>query len=201
MSPRADAMRLTAVFWLWLLLATPPLRAWLESGMALHMLVQLPLLAFAGFITGRIWLHAQTGTVAARLRDGLQTFNAGGLTGIIIASFTMLLWMLPRFLDMARLDPVTDILKFLSVPLAAIAVTLSWPRVPVIARAVIHLEVIATLLRFGWGYLAAEERLCLVYLSDDQQLTGTLLLWLGALYAIAVTWKPMFGRLPRIHTA
>ena len=201
MSPRADALRLAALFWLWLLLATPPLRVWFESSMVLHMLVQLPLLAIAGFIAGRIWLHAQLGSFSARLRDGVQSFNAGGLTGIIFASFTMLLWMLPRYLDLARLDVSVDAIKFLSVPLAGLAIALSWPRVPLIAKAVVHLEVIATLLRFGWGYLAAEERLCLAYLSGDQQLTGTLLLWLGAVYAIAVTWRPMFGRLPSIRTA
>jgi len=63
----------------------------------------------------------------------------------------------------------------------------------VIARAVVHLEVIATLLRFGWGYLAADARLCLAYLADDQQRAGVLLLVLGAFYAVAVTWRPMFG--------
>ena len=61
-----------------------------------------------------------------------------------------------------------------------------------------HLEVIATLLRFGWGYLAAEERLCLAYLSGDQQRTGELLLWAGAAYALAIVWRPMFGARPRL---
>ena len=115
----------------------------------------------------------------------MQSFNAGGVTGLIAASFVMVLWMLPRFLDLARLDAPVDALKFLSVPAAGLAVALSWPRLPAIARAVVHLEVIATLLRFGWGYLAAEERLCLVYLADDQQRTGELLLWLGVVYAVA----------------
>jgi hypothetical protein len=57
----------------------------------------------------------------------------------------------------------------------------------------VHLEAIATLLRFGWGYLAAEERLCLAYLAGDQQRTGELLLLAGATYALAIVWRPMFG--------
>ena len=65
----------------------------------------------------------------------------------------------------------------------------------------VHLEVIATLLRFGWGYLAAEERLCLAYLADDQQTTGTILLWLGLVYSIAVTWRPLFGGVASPRTA
>jgi len=169
--------------------------------MVLHMLVQLPLLAFTGYGMGRAWLRVRPSGVAAQVLNQAQTFNLGGATGLIAASFVMVLWMLPRCLDLARLDGMTDALKFISVPAAGLAVALSWPRLPVIARAVVHLEVIATLLRFGWGYLAAEERLCLVYLSDDQELAGTLLLWLGAIYAVAVTWRPMFGSVPRPRPA
>jgi hypothetical protein len=154
--------------------------------MALHMLVQLPLLAWIGYRIGSAWGRSRPLAV-------LQSFNAGGITGLLIASFVMLLWMLPRPLDLARLDAGIDALKFLSVPVAGIAVALSWQRVPAIARAVVHLEVIATLLRFGWGYLAAEQRLCLAYLAEDQQTTGILLIVLGAAYAVGVSWRPLFG--------
>lgn len=198
MSPRADSHRwLAAAAALWLALAAPPLCAWLESSMVWHMLVQLPLLAGAGFLAGVAWLRARSGGVAARALEVTQSFNAGGATGIIAASFVMLLWMLPRGLDAARLDLAVDALKFVTVPLAGLAIALSWPRLPVIARAVVHLEVIATFFRFGWGYLAAEQRLCLAYLAHDQARTGELLLWFGAAYAVAVTWRPMFGRAPR----
>ena len=202
MLPRIDPARaaLTACG-LWLLLATPPLRTWLESSMALHMLVQLPLLAVIGFAVGRAWTDPRPVGIAARSLGFIQSFNAGGVTGIIAASFVMVLWMLPRFLDAARLDPATDAIKFVAVPLAGLAVTLSWPRLPVIAKAVVHMEVIATLFRFGWGYLAAEERLCLAYLADDQQITGTILLWLGLVYSIAVAWRPLLGGAPRPQTA
>ena len=192
-----DPARLAlAAVGLWLALAAPPLRAALESSMALHMLVQLPLLAAIGYALGRAWLQLPAHGAAGRVLGAAQSFNAGGVSGILIASFVMVLWMLPRFLDLARLDGGADALKFLSVPLAGLAVALSWLRLPAIARAVVHLEVIATLFRFGWGYLAAEERLCLVYLADDQQLTGLLLCCLGAIWAAAVVWRPLFG-LPR----
>jgi hypothetical protein len=176
----------------WALLATGPARAWLESSMMLHMGVQLPLLAAIGFWLGRQWLSGG-GSIAARVLATLQAFNAGGITGLVGASFAMVLWMLPRCLDLARLDPAVDALKLVSVPAAGMAIALSWPRLPRIARAVVHMEAIATLLRFGWGYLAAEERLCLAYLAGDQQRAGELLLWAGALYAVALAWRPMFG--------
>lgn len=179
-----------------LALAVPPARAWLESSMAWHMLVQLPLLAVAGYVAGVAWRRARPGGAAARGLDAMQSFNGGGATGIIAASFVMLLWMLPRGLDSARLDVATDALKFVTVALAGLAVALSWSRLPPVARAVVHLEVIATFFRFGWGYLAADQRLCLAYLEGDQARTGELLLWFGAAYAIVVAWRPMFGRSP-----
>jgi hypothetical protein len=169
--------------------------------MALHMLVQLPLLAGIGYRLGAAWMRSPPDGALARSLIGVQSFNAGGATGLLAASFVMVLWMLPRFLDLARLDVAVDAIKFVSVPGAGLAVALSWPRCPRLARGVVHLEVIATLFRFGWGYLAADERLCLVYLVYDQQRTGELLLWLGAAYAIAVVWRPMFGHaLPSSHT-
>lgn len=186
---------------LWLALAAPPVRAWLEADMALHMLVQLPLLAGIGYCIGETWMRARPGGAAARTLAGAQSFNAGGATGILAASFVMVLWMLPRLLDLARLDAAVDAIKFISVPAAGLAVALSWPRLPAIARAVVHLEVIATLLRFGWGYVAADERLCLAYLVDDQKVTGELLLGIGAAYAVAVAWRPMFGCVSRVRPA
>ena len=184
---------LVAMAGLWLLLGMPYLRAWLESSMALHMLVQLPLLALVGYCSGRAWLRSSPAGGAGRTLGVVQSFNAGGVTGILAASFVMVLWMLPRLLDLARLDGLADGMKFISVPLAGLAVALSWPRLPVIARAVVHLEVIATLVRFGWGYLAADQRLCLAYLAEEQQAVGELLLWLGGAYAVCVVWRPMFA--------
>jgi len=200
MLPYADPARaMLGAAGLWLALAAPPVRAWLESSMVLHMLVQLPLLAGIGFCAGWAWMQSRPGCAAARTLGVAQSFNAGGVTGILAASFVMVLWMLPRFLDLARLDAAVDALKYFSVPAAGAAIALSWPRLPVIARAVVHLEVIATLFRFGWGYLAAEERLCLAYLAGDQQRAGEILLWFGAAYAVAVVWRPMFGSAPRAH--
>mgnify|MGYP000908403615 CR=1 FL=1 len=168
-------------------------RMQLESSMVTHMLVQLPLLAIAGWCLGRTWQSARATGVTACALALVQSCNRGGVTGLVAASFAMLTWMLPRTLDLARLDVMADALKFVSVPAAGLAVALSWPRLPVIARAVVHLEVIATFFRFGWGYLAAEQRLCLSYLADDQLRTGQLLLCLGTAYAVAVCWRPLFG--------
>ena len=181
---------------LWLLLLAPPLRVWLESSMMLHMLVQLPLLFLVGFCWGWAWRRAPESTFPGRALATLMRANRWGATGLIVAAFTLTLWMFPRLLDSARLDFNVDLAKFVTVSmLGGLAVTVSWRATPAIVRAVIHLEVIATFLRFGWGYLATEERLCLVYLLGDQQRTGWGLLVLGAIYAVVVVWRPLFGGL------
>lgn len=187
------AVRVIAPSALIIAFASPALRAFLESTMALHMLIQLPVLALCGLWIGRASLEARHDGAIGRMLAYCQTWNAGGASGLVMAAFIMVMWMLPRFLDLARLDVVVDAIKFITVPAAGLFVAVSWPRCPGIARAVVHLEVIATLLRFGWGYLAAEDRLCLVYLANEQQQVGTLLLWLAGLYAIAVIRRPLFG--------
>jgi len=180
------AIGLLVVLWV------PRVRDLLEATMSLHMLVQLPLLAFAGYCVGVAWRQQQGGLSNAALAS-LQRWNVGGATGVVFAGIVMVFWMLPRGLDTARFSGVADVAKFVTIALAGLAVALSWSRMHVIARGVIHLEVIATLFRFGWGYLSTDSRLCLAYLSDDQQRTGEWLLWLGAVYALIVVWRPLVG--------
>ena len=175
-------------------LALPPAREWLEATMVGHMLVQLPLVALCGFAFGRTLLGVPQDRGAGCIVAALQRCNRYGATGLIAASFAMLLWMLPRTLDAARLDYGVDALKLASIfILVGIAVAWSWPQCPALARAVVHVEAVATLIRFGWAYLAADQRLCASYLLDDQRRLGAALIVLGILWAAAVAWRPLFG--------
>ncbi|MSQ58549.1 MAG: hypothetical protein EXR36_02590 [Betaproteobacteria bacterium] len=183
-NPRTAGM---CALFLWAVLFLPPLRNWFEASMFRHMILQFPLLIAIGWILGRrIAHHPVTGR--------LQLANRWGATGLLIATATMTLWMLPSTLDSARLDILWDATKFLSVPLlAGSATSLSWYRCPPIARGVIHVEIVATFMRFGWAYLATDERLCLAYLLGDQQRTGTALCSIGAMWGVAAIWRPVFG--------
>jgi len=174
-------------------LVAPPLRELFEGSMTRHMLLQMPLLVALGLMLGTAWLTAPPTGVAGRLRTLADSFNAGGATGLVAAGFALVLWMLPRSLDAARLDMGIDALKAATLLGAGTAVALSWPRCPPLARLVIHVEVIAMFLRFGWGYAASQERLCAAYLQGDQQRAGVLLVALGLVYAITVAWRPLFG--------
>lgn len=171
---------------LWVALAIPPVRYALESRMTLQMLVQIPLLGLAG------WLLAQQ--TRGWFDQKFSAWNYLGISGLLLASLTGVVWMLPLAMDAALDDPRFTVLKFFSVPLLIGApVALSWPRAGFVVRGVFLAELIATALRLGWLYLVSPVRLCSNYLLGDQQLLGKLLLAVGFTIMLFVAWKLMWG--------
>lgn len=173
---------------LWASLAAPPVRHALDSTMTSQMLVQIPLLGLAGWcVTQGIpdWLDR-------RLAD----WDNHGISGLLLASLTGIVWMLPLAMDAALEDPRATWAKFLSVPLLIGApVALSWPRAGFVVRGVVLLEVIATAFRLGWLYLISPVRLCSNYLLDDQQQLGRFLLAVGFAIVLVVAWKLVWGHI------
>lgn len=183
--PRHVAMAGVA---LWGLLALPPVQHALVSTMTLQMLVQIPLLAVAG------WLVA--GALPARVVRALAAWNHGGVTGLLLASFAAMAWMLPRAMDAAVDEPLVAFAKFAGVPLLIGApLALSWPRMGFVVRGVFFVEVIATSFRLGWLYEASPVRLCSNYLMGDQQLLGELLLSIGTAGSLWLAWQLLGGRI------
>lgn len=171
---------------LWVILALPPVRHALESRMTLQMLVQMPLLALAG------WLLAR-GT-PDWFKRRLAGWNHRGISGLLLASLTGMVWMLPLAMDAALDDPWVTLAKFLGLPLLIGApVALSWPRAGFVVRGVFLSELTATALRLGWLYLISPVRLCSNYLLGDQQLLGKLLLAVGFAIIAVIAWKLMWG--------
>jgi hypothetical protein len=169
-----------------LLLLAPPLRQALEASMTGQMLLQMPLLAAAGVLMAR--------ALPARPSTAIDAWNAHGLAGLVLATLASAYWMLPRALDAAVTEPSLAIAKHLSVPLLiGLPLALSWPRMGFVVKGVLLLEGIATLLRLGWLYLVSPERLCNLYLLDDQQRLGRLLLLLGAALFLGVACKIVWG--------
>ncbi|MGH8123283.1 MAG: hypothetical protein ACREPT_10990 [Rudaea sp.] len=169
-------------------LAIPAVRHALEATMTLQMLVQIPLLALAG------WWFAQ-GTLDW-LDRRLAGWNHCGISGLLLASLTGMVWMLPRAMDAALDDPRITLAKFLSVPLLIGApIALSWPRAGFVVRGVVLVELIATAIRLGWLYLISPVRLCSNYLLDDQQRLGKILLVVGVAILLVLTWKLLWGHI------
>ncbi len=169
----ADRRWLAAGVGLWALLALPPARAALEATLAGHMVAQIGLLAVAGRWWGRGLGPDRAG--------GAVGFNRFGATGMVVALFTLVLWMLPISLDKALIEPAWEAGKFVGVPLlVGLPLARSWPRLPGLVRGVLWANAVPMLVVMGWVYREAPVRLCNSYLLDQQEVLGIALWGLAA---------------------
>lgn len=179
---------------LFLVLLAPPIKRALEGSMTAQMLIQIPLLIAVGLFIAL--------ALPARASAAIADWNYGGISGLVLATLTGAFWMLPRALDAAVVDPLVATAKYLSAPLLiGLPLALSWPRMGFIVRGVFLLECIATFFRLGWLYKVSPERLCTLYLLDDQQRLGQYLLLIGAALFLGVAWKLVFGRFDSLPDA
>lgn len=169
---------------LYLMLATPAARGWLESTMIGHMLLQIPLLTAIGIVSSRL--------LPERWQDALLAAAGGAIPCVLMALFVSSYWMLPRALDAALTDALTETVKFLSLPLlVGLPLGLAWKQLGIIGRGFVWTNFISMLAVLGWLYVVAPTRVCNNYLVDQQEGAGwwmvklSLLLfacWLGNLF-------------------
>jgi hypothetical protein len=171
---------------LFLALLAPTVMHALQQRMTTQMLVQIPLLVIVGHFIARSLPDGATAVI--------DNWNSRGITGLVLATVTSMFWMLPRMLDASVTDALVATAKYASVPfLIGLPLALSWPRMGFIVRGVFLAECIATLFRLGWLYLISPERLCNLYLLEDQQRLGQWLLLIGAALCLAIASKLMWG--------
>jgi hypothetical protein len=179
---------------LFLVLLAPPVKRALEASMTAQMLLQIPLLVAVGVFIARL--------LPIRATRAIADWNYRGIGGLVLATMTSMFWMLPRTLDAAVTDPLVAVAKYASAPLLiGLPLALSWPRMGFIVRGVFLVECIATFFRLGWLYLISPDRLCNLYLLDDQQRLGQLLLLIGAALFVAIAWKLVWGRFDSLSGA
>jgi hypothetical protein len=151
------------------------LRHAVESRMALHMLVEFPLLLASGWAVARLAArHAPT-----------DAFDALGLLGVAVVSCVSAFWMIPAALDLALLHEPMRWAKLASWIAAGALLARGWPKLGD-EIAVFFLGNLAWMFATaGLLYREAESRLCASYLAEDQLWTGNglvvLALALGAL--------------------
>lgn len=153
------------------LVVLTPARGWLESSMRLHMLVQFPLLAFAG------WLLAHA--LPERLRTRLDAWNAHGIAGLLFVALAMAMLMIPRLLDLAVTDPRIEAAKMTVLVLAGAALQLSWTRAGKLVQGFFLGNVLPMTAAVGQLFQDTPLRLCNAYLLDDQDRVGTALVTLA----------------------
>jgi hypothetical protein len=164
---------------------------WLESSMATHVLIQLPALILCGWYIGSYY-RGPIDKVVGR-------YNHWGLAGLLLATFTLIFWMLPRSLDSAINNSFVDLSKHISlVVFAGIPLAISWPKLNTIAKCVVKIELLTMLYRLGWLYLVSPIRLCNNYGLDEQIMLGRWMLVVGVL--LSLYWIiPLFFRDYRLH--
>ena len=193
MSARGDTSTAAGGVALLAALALPPVAAALESSMTGHMVVQLPLLALGGGLIARGVAGAQGRPVAG--------YNAGGGAGLLLATFALACWMLPRSLDAALADVAVETAKFVLLPLLVGApLALSWPLAGPLVRGLAWAHLIAMLATLGWVYQAAPARLCLGYRLDQQETLGWAMLIAAAMVATALAVRAFRGPAARTDT-
>lgn len=173
---------------LWVLLALPPVAEYLQTRMQLQMLVQIPLLVVCGYLL--------RGRVPERWRQAVVAWNPAGINGILVATFVLAFWMLPRSMDATVGSVPWTALKLVTLPLlVGLPLGLSWPRANFVVRGVVCTELIAMLLRLGFLYQDSPVALCNNYLIGEQQRTGQYLLWAGGLLFVWIALQVFVGHI------
>ncbi|WP_127751331.1 hypothetical protein [Parasedimentitalea marina] len=118
---------------------------------------------------------------------------------LILALVTGMIWMLPRSIDAALIDPFWTIAKFITLPLfLGLPLVLAWGQMGPILKGFLKAQSISMLLFLAFLYTHSPVRLCNSYLEEDQIRLG-----LGFAYValgLIVVWiAPVFVGTSETH--
>jgi hypothetical protein len=158
----------------------------LESSMIGQMIVLIPGLFVSGMLVG----SAKSEKIS-RLLGG---FNSNGISGALLAIFTLLFWILPRSIDASLNSIPVEIVKVVTIPLlAGLPMGVSWGKLYSVAKGLIIGNLISMLFVMSWIYLDAPVRVCNNYLELQQDNLGRMLFTIGILLSLYYIWKGMFS--------
>ncbi len=169
-----------------------PIRNALETTLVTHFLVEYTAYILIGFLFGSRYF----GSITKRL----ERFNQGGISGILLATFVILFWMIPRWMEASIDNAFVALFRAFSLTfLAGFALAVSWPLSNAITRSLVKIEFLAMLFRLGWIYQISPNRLCNNYLINDQILFGEILIIIGCTlsiyWLILVFFEPDIGKI------
>jgi hypothetical protein len=153
-------------------LSVPPLRSLIEQSMFWHMVVQMPLLVLAGWLTMSAWPR----------RSPLQfmtAWNVYGLNGFFITFLILAYWMLPSAIDRAVVLPQADALKLLTLFAAGALSKHALDRSPTVLQLFFVALTVSMLIWLGFYFVTTELRLCNAYSLASQVSAGWGLIGLG----------------------
>jgi hypothetical protein len=156
-------------FWyglvLFLFLALPPVRHLLESIMAFHMHMQMPLLFVSGLLMAPFFMK--------RFRQFFAKWNGSGLPGIILFLIIVMYWMVPKAMDESLEILAVEAFKFISLPfLAGVPLRDSWSKIGKATESILLLVLAILFSIMAYLYIFFESTLCNNYLLVDQKTVG-----------------------------
>ena len=168
-----------------LLAITPSLpfaNSLIQSSMAFHMLVQLPMLVLAGY------LIAQIGLINKIYHHSLSSSLSVTLAQWLFIYLASVFWMLPISLDQALIAPEWAIFKIVSLVTTGILLQKVFKSHRLLA--LFFIGSMAMMLFFvGYYYQDTDIRLCNAYLIESQQLTGTGLMAAASLLLLFLFYR------------
>lgn len=184
---RSGSARWAIAVLLWLALWVPPLGSVWQSTLLMQMLVQTGLLVALGFVMGQMLL--------ARHGHCLSAVRAWRWALLVVAVFSLSIWMIPRLLDASVESGWVLMGRALSLTfLGGLPLCWAWQAMGPVVRGVLHIEALASLFRLGWLYLDSPVRLCTQYVYSDQRTLGLSLLWIALAYLCWLAAVALRGR-------
>ncbi len=148
------------------IIISPPIDNYLDASMMRHMIIQMPLLIFMGYLASRRLINID-----------LSSINPYGLTGIIFFLGSLGFWMIPHSLDRTIISNWTDMLMHFNMLLAGFFLGKSIGLMPFILRTAISIYFVGMLLSVSIIYLNYFSLLCASYTLEQQKETGVMLFW------------------------
>ncbi|GAA3732255.1 hypothetical protein GCM10022378_20640 [Salinicoccus jeotgali] len=156
-------------FWygliLFIFLALPPVRFLMESIMAFHMHMQMPLLFVSGILMYPFFKK--------HFGSFFNQWNSSGIPGIILFLLIVIYWMIPKAMDESLEIFTVELFKFVSLPfLAAVPLRDSWSKVGKATESIVFIILAVIFSIMGYLYVFYESTLCNNYLMVDQKTVG-----------------------------
>ena len=161
-----------------LLLALWFMRDWMEARMARHMLLQMPALAWCGWL-----MH---GALAADDQSRLNPWNRHGLTGFLLILLLAAFWMVPLALDLALVSPIMLVIKITGWITAGFWLRQSMQQSHIAVQFFMLGNFVMMTAAVSDIYEHAPNRLCNAYGQNDQVVTAQGLLWMAI--TISTAW-------------
>lgn len=173
---------------LFIFLILPPVATLAESIMAIHMHMQMPLIAVSGMLMYPL--------IKKILPSFFSKWNHNGIPGILLVIIVSTYWLIPRAMDDAIISTYYETFKFISWAfLIGLPLRDSWKKLKVSYQNIFLLYISFAYLIMALIYIVSEDQLCNNYLIVDQRTLGwsflliSLCIWIYVIQIFISDWN------------